>query len=61
MGVSDLLRIMEHNGKYLIGVTLSEYPQVFINFAMESMGVENIPLHRGEDSDDSSYLKEVNA
>lgn len=52
---------MEHNGKYLIGVTLFEYPQVFINFAMESMGVENIPLHRGEDSDDSSYLKEVNA
>lgn len=51
--------IMQLNRKFLTGVLLSEQ-QVFINFAMESMGIESMPIHSG-DVDDPCSLKEANA
>lgn len=51
--------IMQLNGKFLIGVLLSEQ-QVFINFAMESMGIESMPIP-SRDDDDPCSQKEANA
>lgn len=52
---------MEPNGKYLTSVILPENLQVFINFAMESMDMENVPTHSGDLAGDPRCLKEVDA
>lgn len=41
----------------LTAVPFFEYIQVFINFAMESMSMENIPPKRGEESDDPTIWR----
>lgn len=60
-GLSALLKIMDPSGKYWTSAILSENLQVFINFAMESTDMENVPTHSGDNTGDHRCWKEVDA
>uniref|UniRef100_A0A674P497 ATP-binding cassette, sub-family A (ABC1), member 12 n=1 Tax=Takifugu rubripes TaxID=31033 RepID=A0A674P497_TAKRU len=64
-GVADIFDQLESNKTTLMikhfSVSQTTLDEVFINFAMESADMENVPTHSGDDTGDPRCLKEVDA
>ncbi|XP_073329250.1 uncharacterized protein abca12 [Pagrus major] len=62
-GVADIFDQLESNKNALqikhFSVSQTTLDEVFINFAMGKIGMENIPIHSEDDSDDPDSIKAV--